>query len=97
MPLRLGVIAAACVVSLINVPFGFWRAGVRKLSPPWFAAVHVPVALAIAFRLAIGLPLRLATLPLFVGAFIAGQSLGGRLHSVRGAGRSSGNPDRSGT
>ena len=77
----LGLTVAA--VSLLNVPFGYWRAAVRRLSPAWFAAVHVPVVLAILLRVGVGLPWRLATLPLFIGAFVAGQALGGALHNAR--------------
>ncbi len=74
--------AVALMISVINLPFGWWRAGVKKLSKPWFVAVHVPVLLAIALRIAIGVPLRLVTLPLFVLAFAAGQFLGGKLRQV---------------
>jgi len=81
------VIAATGLISLINVPFGFWRAGLRRLSLPWFAAVHLPVPVAIGLRLAAGLPWRLKTLPLFVGAFFVGQFLGGVLRSVQRAWR----------
>lgn len=28
---------------LVNVPFGYWRAGVRKFSPAWFVAIHAAV------------------------------------------------------
>lgn len=77
----LGLTVAA--VSLLNVPFGYWRARARRLSPAWFTAVHVPVVLAILLRIVVGLPWRLATLPLFVGAFIGGQALGGALHHAR--------------
>jgi hypothetical protein len=67
----LGVVA-------LNVPFGFWRAGTRRFTLPWFLAVHVPVPIAVGLRMAIGLGWRLSTLPLFVAAFFAGQFLGGR-------------------
>jgi hypothetical protein len=73
----------AVLILLLNLPFGFWRAGVRKFSPAWFVAVHAPVPLAIGLRLASGLGWRLGTLPLFVGAFFAGQFLGGRLRGAR--------------
>ena len=75
--------AIAVMISLINVPFGWWRAAVRKLSAAWFAAVHIPVALAIGLRIAVGVPLRLVTLPLFVVAYILGQTAGARLRSRR--------------
>jgi hypothetical protein len=73
----------AAAVLLINLPFGFWRAGVRKFSPAWFVAVHAPVPLAVGLRLASGLGFQWHTLPLFVGAFFGGQWLGGRIRSWR--------------
>jgi len=72
----------ALVIVLLNLPFGFWRAGTRRFSLPWLLAVHVPVPIAVGLRLAVGMGWRLATLPVFVGAFFAGQFLGG---SVRRA------------
>ena len=75
--LKLGLVALGILV--INLPFGVWRGGLRRLSPRWFVAVHAPVPLAVALRWYTGLPFRLATLPLFVAAFFAGQFLGGRL------------------
>jgi len=39
------------LIFLLNLPFGFWRADVRRYSPPWFVAVHAPVPLVIGFRL----------------------------------------------
>ncbi len=74
----------ALAILLLNLPFGYWREGVRKFSPQWFLAVHVPVPLAIGLRFAVGLGFRLATLPLFVAAFFGGQFLGGRLRRMRG-------------
>lgn len=68
-------IATTCV---INVPFGYWRAGVRKFSPAWFVAVHAAVPMVIALRFALGLPFRWAVFPLFVAAYFGGQTLGAR-------------------
>ena len=67
-------------VFVLNIPFGYWRASVRKLSAQWFFAVHVPVPIAIGLRLLAGLAWRWTTFPLFVGAFLGGQFVGGRLH-----------------
>ena len=66
---------------LVNLPFGFWRAGVRKFSRPWFLAVHLPILLVVAMRLLSGLGWRLATFPVTLGAYLAGQFLGGMLRS----------------
>jgi hypothetical protein len=66
-------------VFALNLPFGYWRAGLRKLSPLWFVAIHVPVVLAIGLRLAVGIPFHLIALPVFVAAFFGGQWAGARL------------------
>lgn len=79
------ILLVALAILVINLPFGYWRAGVRKFSPAWFAAVHLPVPLAIGLRYAVGLPFRLATLPVFVAAFFGGQFFGARVRSRRAA------------
>lgn len=70
------------LIFLVNLPFGYWRAGVRKLSRAWFVAIHAPVVLAIGMRLLAGIPFRLVTLPLFVLAFFAGQLIGGKARAL---------------
>ncbi len=73
------LLAIAAAILAVNLPFGWWRAGVRKFSRDWFLAVHLPVPLAIAIRWLGHEGLHLTTLPIFVGAFFAGQFAGGRL------------------
>ena len=77
MPVKLLVICAAILA--INIPFGYWRAGVRKFSWKWFLSVHLPVPIAIFLRLWSGLGWHLLTFPLFVAAFFLGQFAGGKL------------------
>ncbi len=74
---------AASAVLFLNLPFGFWRAGVQKFTLPWFLAVHAPVPLVIAIRILMGLGWQLATFPILVCAFFAGQFLGGKLRTWR--------------
>ncbi len=71
--------AAAAIVVLLNVPFGYWRASVGKFSTRWILAVHAPVPLVIGVRLLSGLGWQLATFPILIGAFFTGQLVGGRL------------------
>ena len=71
--------AVALAVIVLNLPFGFWRAGTRKFSLPWFLAIHVPVPLIVGVRLVSGLGWQLSTFPVLVGAFFTGQFLGGLL------------------
>lgn len=77
-----GLWATAAVVLLLNLPFGFWRAGTTKFTWPWFLAVHAPVPLVVAVRLIAGLGWRLWTFPVLIGAFFAGQMLGGKLRAL---------------
>ena len=71
--------SVAIAVLLVNLPFGFWRAGVRRFTLAWFVAVHAPVPLVIGLRSLAGLGWQLSTLPVLVGAFVLGQFLGGKL------------------
>jgi len=73
------------LVFVANLPFGYWREGLAKLSPMWFVAVHAPVPLVFLIRHWLGLDWRLASLPLFLGAYFAGQFFGGRLRHARAA------------
>jgi hypothetical protein len=87
----------ALSVLVLNLPFGYWRAGVERLSFRWFVAVHAPVPFVVALRLAAGLPWRPGTFAVLVAAFCAGQFLGARLRRAResfAAPRGAGVPSR---
>lgn len=71
-------VGIALLIFVMNLPFGAWRSGLRKLSPTWFVAIHLPVVLAIVMRILMGVPFRLVTLPLYVAAFFLGQLAGAR-------------------
>jgi hypothetical protein len=73
------------VTFVINMPFGYWRAGVRKFSPQWFVAVHAAVPMVIALRYGLGLPFRWSMFPFFVAAYFGGQFVGSRLRPAAGA------------
>jgi hypothetical protein len=73
---------AALAVLCVNLPFGYWRAGVRKFSLAWFLAVHLPVPAVIGIRFLSGLGFQPITYPVLVGAYFSGQILGARLRSV---------------
>jgi len=79
--LRLALVAF-CVLAL-NVPFGFWRAGLRRFSAAWFVAVHAPVPLVVGLRLLAGLRWHPASLLVLGAAYLAGQFCGGRLRARR--------------
>jgi len=75
--LTLGGVALA--VLIVNLPFGYWRVGLRRFSVPWFLAVHTPVPLVIGIRVLAGLGWHLGTVAVLADAFLSGQLLGGRL------------------
>ena len=74
---------AIAATFLVNLPFGYWRGGLRKLSPAWFVAIHAPVPVVIGLRFLLGLPFRWTMLPLFVAAYFGGQYLGSRARMRR--------------
>ncbi|HZI19799.1 MAG TPA: hypothetical protein VEY09_14505 [Pyrinomonadaceae bacterium] len=67
------------VVFLINLPFGYWRAGVPVRSRQWMLSIHLPVPAVIALRVFSGIGWHPVTFPILVGAFFLGQFAGGRL------------------
>ncbi len=73
------LLVIALIVFILNLPFGYWRAGVNKFSLSWFLAIHVPVPVVIALRFIAGLGWNLTNVPVLVCAFFAGQFLGGKL------------------
>lgn len=81
-PLELALVALG--VFVINLPFGWWRAGLRRLSLPWFVAIHAPVPLVIGLRWAADVPFEWSLLPIFVAAYFLGQFTGARLRPATG-------------
>ena len=69
----------AMAVFIVNLPFGFWRAGVERFTLQWFLAIHAPIPLVVGLRVLSGLGWRLSTVPVLAIAFLAGQLLGGYL------------------
>ena len=77
MHMQLRTVAA--IVFALNLPFGYWRAQTEKFSKKWLLAVHIPVPFVIALRIISGLGWKFITFPVLVGAFFAGQLLGGQI------------------
>jgi hypothetical protein len=70
----------AVIVFLLNLPFGFWRARLRKFSWLWILAIHLPVPLVIALRFYSDIGFQFVTFPVLIGAFFLGQFAGGKLN-----------------
>ena len=75
--IKMKLFIVSLIVFVVNLPFGYWRAGVKKFSKQWFLAVHIPVPIVIALRIFSGLGWQFVTYPALVGAFFLGQYFGG--------------------
>jgi hypothetical protein len=64
------------LVFVLNIPFGYWRANVRRFSLQWILAIHIPVPIIIALRLFSGIGFAWYTYIFLVGAFFLGQKSG---------------------
>ena len=63
-------------VFVLNIPFGYWRANVKRFSLEWLLAIHIPVIFVIALRLVSHLGFAWSTYAVLVTAFFIGQQLG---------------------
>jgi hypothetical protein len=89
----MGLWTVALLAFVIDLPFGYWRASVRRFSPQWLLAALLPVPFVIALRIYSGLGFKLISFPVIVGAYFLGQFVGGKVRHIiqgRGPGRSHG-------
>ncbi|MEI8121188.1 MAG: hypothetical protein WCI20_03995 [bacterium] len=77
------LLLVVAAVFFLNLPFGFWRAGVRKFSLAWFLSVHLPIPFIVGLRLLSGMGFHLSTFPVMIGAYLAGQYTGGAIRRTR--------------
>lgn len=70
------VLLDTALIFLLNIPYGMWRARVKKFSFEWFCTIHLPVPLVVAIRQWTDVGFVWWTYPLFIGAFFTGQLLG---------------------
>ena len=73
----------ALIVFALTLPFGYWKATVKRFSPRWFLSIHLPIPLVIALRIVSGLGWQFITYPVLVAAFFVGHFVGGRLYHWR--------------
>lgn len=77
----------ALLVFLLNLPFGYWRASVRRLAGRWFLAVLLPVLLFVALPIYSDIGWKPLSFAVLVGAFFLGQFVGGKVrHIIQGRG-----------
>jgi len=75
------------VIFLFNIPFGYWRANVKKFSFQWFLSIHVPVPFVVLLRIYSDVGFIWYSYPLFIGSFFAGQYLGKRIYALFRSGK----------
>lgn len=66
-------------VFVLNIPFGYWRANVRRFSAQWILAIHIPVPFIVAMRILGGIGFSWYTYVFLVAAFFLGQKFGSLL------------------
>lgn len=72
----MNLILVTITIFLFNIPFGYWRANVKKFSIQWVLSVHIPVPFIILLRVYSNIGFALYTYPILVGAFFTGQLVG---------------------
>ena len=76
--INLGIVTI--ITFVVNMPFGYWRASVKKFSLYWFLAVHLPIPLIVFLRFYFELGFQFYTYPFLVGAFFLGQFVGAKYY-----------------
>lgn len=76
------IFEVAVIVFLFNVPFGYWRANVKKFSLQWVLAIHLPVPVVVALRFLSGIGFAFITYPILVGSFFLGQFAGAKIFKL---------------
>ena len=77
MPFAYRVIALVLAAFFMNLPLGYLRQGVRKLSFKWFLYIHLSIPFIILLRVTMGISYWF--IPLSLGSAVAGQLAGGRI------------------
>ena len=73
------LVLVSLIVFLMNIPFGYWRANVKKFSLQWVFSIHLPVPFIILMRIYGDIGFAWYTYVFLVAAFFLGQKLGGML------------------
>lgn len=76
-------ILVSVAVYIINVPFGYWRGGVKRFSLKWFLAIHVPVGISILLRYLCNINSDWKHIVLFVVTFFMGQYTGKYIYKLK--------------
>lgn len=66
------------IVFIINLLFGYWRGGYKKMTLWWFVAIHTPIPIVILLRYLFEIGFAPFTYFYIIPAFIIGQWIGDR-------------------
>ncbi len=72
----INLLIISLIVFVLNIPFGYWRANVKRFSLQWYLSIHIPVPIIIAFRIFFEIGFTWHTYIFLVTAFFLGQRLG---------------------
>jgi hypothetical protein len=64
------------IIYILNIPFGYWRAGTRRFSRDWYLAIHIPVPVIVLLRIYYDLGWGWQSYAMLVTAFFLGQLTG---------------------
>lgn len=79
----MNLIIVSVITLLINIPFGYWRANVRKKSFQWILAIHIPVPFVILLRIYSDIGFELYTYPIVIASYFLGQFTGVKFFNYR--------------
>jgi len=74
------MIISSVAIFLLNIPFGYWRANVRRYGFQWYLAIHFPVPFIVLMRFALDIGWHWSTFAIFISSFFLGQFTGGLIH-----------------
>jgi len=72
----MNLVLISLIIFFFNIPFGYWRANVKRFSLQWALSIHLPIPIVILLRIYGGIGFALYTYPILVGAFFGGQFIG---------------------
>ncbi|HIE58803.1 MAG TPA: hypothetical protein EYP82_02470 [Hydrogenothermaceae bacterium] len=75
------IIVLSLLSYILNIPFGYFRAPLKKFSLLWFVCVHAAIPIIVAFRVFFNVSIKFA--PIFIFFAILGQITGSKLYFLR--------------
>jgi len=81
MPFADKLIILILAAFLMNLPLGYLRQGVRKMSFKWFLYIHLSIPFIVLLRMGMGVSYWY--IPLSLGSAVAGHLVGGRIRKPR--------------